>query len=125
MSIHLLYPLMTLGRSPVHHRATQRHTNTHTVTPRDNLETPINLTCMLLDNGWKPENIQTPHSKTPAGNRIWNSCCEATVLTTTTHWNVKQQILNSGILAEIVSLFGQDLNAINLICRYNVKMNKD
>jgi len=36
----------TLDRSPVHHRATQRQTRQiTTLTPRDNLESPINLTC--------------------------------------------------------------------------------
>ena len=36
------------------------------------------------------ENMQTPHRKAPAGNRTWNSCCEATVLTTTPPYTVPQ-----------------------------------
>jgi len=32
-----------------------RNKQPHTLTPRDNLETPINITCMLLDSGRKPE----------------------------------------------------------------------
>jgi len=70
----------TLDRSPVHHRATQRQmTQTTTLTLKDNLESPINLTCMILDGGRKPEyperthaytgrNMQTPHRKVPAGS---------------------------------------------------------
>ena len=58
----------TLHRSPVHHRATQRQTRqttTHmlTLTPKDNLETPINLTCMFLDGG-KPEYPERTHTYT-------------------------------------------------------------
>ena len=69
-------------------RGTQRQTTTHT--PSDDLETPNNLTCMLLDGGRRPEypertrrepgenprthreNMPTPHRKAPAGNRIYS-----------------------------------------------------
>ena len=59
----------TLDRLPVHHRATQRqtrHTTTHTftLTPKDNLETPIDLTCMFLDGGRKPEYPERTHAYT-------------------------------------------------------------
>ena len=56
----------TLDRSPVHHRATQRQKTTHTLTltPRDNSETPINLTCMFLDGGRKPEYPERTHAFT-------------------------------------------------------------
>jgi len=90
-SIHFLYPLnlsvgswgglepipaaigreagYTLDRSSVHHRATQRQTRqttTHmlTLTPKDNSETPINLTCMFLDGGRKPEYPERTHAYT-------------------------------------------------------------
>ena len=55
-----------------------RHATTHAhSTPGANLETPINLTCISLDCGWKPEylernrtcmveNMRTPHRKAPA-----------------------------------------------------------
>ena len=53
----------TLDRSPVHHRDTQPHTLT--LTPKDNfLETPINLTCMFLDSGRKPEYPERTHAYT-------------------------------------------------------------
>ena len=50
----------SLDRSPIHHRVTQRRTrqtttHTLTLTPKDNLETPINLTCMYLVGGRKLE----------------------------------------------------------------------
>jgi len=32
-----------------------------TLTPKDNLETPVNLTCMFLDGGRKPENPERTH----------------------------------------------------------------
>jgi len=57
----------TLDRSPVHHRTTQRQTTTHTLTltPKDNfLESPINLTCMFLDGGGKPEYPERTHAYT-------------------------------------------------------------
>jgi len=55
-----------MDRSPVHHRATQRQTHTHTLTltARDNLQTPINLTCMFLDSGRKPEYPERTHAYT-------------------------------------------------------------
>ena len=55
---------VTLDRSLVHHRATQRQTTTDTLTPKDNLESPVNLTCMLLDSGRKPENPERTHAYT-------------------------------------------------------------
>ena len=46
-----------------------RDTQPCTLTPKDNLETPINLSCMLLDGGRKPEYPgRTPHRKAPAGD---------------------------------------------------------
>ncbi|KAK3562440.1 hypothetical protein QTP86_034083 [Hemibagrus guttatus] len=45
----------TLDRVPTHHRA---HTHSHSLTKShtmDNLEMPINLQCMSLDRGRKPE----------------------------------------------------------------------
>ena len=36
-------------------RDKQPHTLTLTLTPKDNLESPINMTCMFLDGGRKPE----------------------------------------------------------------------
>jgi len=50
-------------RSPVHHRATQRQI-TITITPRDNLESPINLTFMFLEGGRKPEYLERTHAYT-------------------------------------------------------------
>lgn len=41
-----------LDRSPVHHR-TERHM--HTLTARVNLLIPVNITCMALDCGGKPD----------------------------------------------------------------------
>ena len=32
-----------------------------TLTPKDNLESPINLTCMFLDGGRKLEYTENPH----------------------------------------------------------------
>ena len=56
----------TLDRSPVHRRATQRQTSTHThtLTPMGNLEEPIHLTCMSLECGRKPENLEKTHIST-------------------------------------------------------------
>ena len=63
----------TLNRSPVPHK----QPSTLTLTPRVNVESQMNLTCMFLDGGRKPEypeiprihgeNMQTPHRKAPAG----------------------------------------------------------
>ena len=39
-------------------------TNDHTHTPRNNLETSINLTCMFLDGGRKPEYPERTHAYT-------------------------------------------------------------
>ena len=53
----------TLDRSPVHQRATQRQSiqpSTLTLTPRNNLESPINLTCMFLGGGRKLEYHRKP-----------------------------------------------------------------
>jgi len=36
--------------------------STLTLTPRDNLEKPINLTCMFLGGGWKPEYPERTHA---------------------------------------------------------------
>jgi len=52
----------TLDMSPVPHRATQRQTTT--LTPRDNIESPINLTCMFLDSGRKLEYPERTHAYT-------------------------------------------------------------
>ncbi|MEQ2194529.1 hypothetical protein XENOCAPTIV_030490 [Xenoophorus captivus] len=46
---------------PLHCRATQTHTGQtalHTLTHKDNLEKPINLTVMFLDCGRKPEYLE-------------------------------------------------------------------
>jgi len=82
-----------------HHSITGPHRDkwdkqppTLTLTPRVNLETPINLKCMFLDGGRKPEypernhihgkNMQPPHRKGPSWDSNHEpSCCEATVLT--------------------------------------------
>ena len=44
----------------------QGHTITHTLTltPKDNLESPINLTCMFLDGGRKPEYLERTEAYT-------------------------------------------------------------
>jgi len=34
------------------------------LTPKENLESPINLTCMLLDSGRKPEYLERTHAYT-------------------------------------------------------------
>ena len=69
-----------LDRLPVHHRATERQTRRttmhHTLSPMDNLETPINLICMFLEEAGVPrenpcihrEDMQTPHRKAQARN---------------------------------------------------------
>ena len=62
------------------------HTRSHSLL-RTILETPINLTCMFLDCGRKPEYPERTHTYTGKGpSRELNlepSHCEATVLTTT------------------------------------------
>jgi len=72
----------------------KRDKQPHTLTPNDNLETPVNLTACLWtvggsrrtrrEPGENPhihgENMQTPHRKNQPG---FEPCCEATVLTTT------------------------------------------
>ncbi|MED6245553.1 hypothetical protein ATANTOWER_004671 [Ataeniobius toweri] len=80
--IHSLYPLLpyrvagklspavygrdagyTLGRSPVHHRATQdKQPCTHSFTPKGILERPIILTVMSLDYGRKLEYPERTHA---------------------------------------------------------------
>jgi len=52
-----------------------------TFTPRDNLETPINLKCMFLDGGRKPEYPERTHAYMEKGPS-WDlnqepSCCKA------------------------------------------------
>ncbi|MED6245809.1 hypothetical protein ATANTOWER_008532 [Ataeniobius toweri] len=79
----------TLDRSPVHHRATQRHTGQTTrhtpFTPKGNVERPINLTVMFLNCGRKPEYPERIHACTgrtcklhaerpPAGTGPENEC---------------------------------------------------
>ncbi|KAK3563588.1 hypothetical protein QTP86_031457 [Hemibagrus guttatus] len=79
----------TLDRVPTHRRA---HTHSHSHTT-DNLEMPINLPCMSLDWGRKPEYPErTPeawgeHANSTHTWRRWGSNpqpwrCEANVLTT-------------------------------------------
>ena len=63
------------GGLPVHHRATQRQTTT--LTPKDNLESAVNLTCMFLDGGRNPENPRIhgenmSTEKEQGGDRTWN-----------------------------------------------------
>jgi len=58
----------TLDRLPVHHGATQRQPCILALTARVNLEMPINLTCMHLGGGMKPEYPErtcTPHTERP------------------------------------------------------------
>lgn len=50
-----------LDRSPVYRR-TERHM--HTLTARVNFLIPVNLTCMALDCGSKPENLNRIHTDT-------------------------------------------------------------
>ena len=68
--------------SPSQGHTETNETNNHTqltLTPKDNLETPINLTCMLLDGGRKSEYSERTQAytgrtcklhtlQTPAGN---------------------------------------------------------
>ena len=76
-----------LDRSPVHHRPTERQTTVQlTFTPTDNLDSPINLTCMCLDGGRKPEYPERSHTYTGRTCRLHTErtsrelnplCCEA------------------------------------------------
>ena len=111
-SIHFLYPLNPIlelqgasrhwarGRvhpgqvaSPSQGHSQTNETNDHTLTPRDNLETPINPKCLFLEGGRKPEYPERTHTYT--GKHVnstqkglsWESylepfCCEPTLLTT-------------------------------------------
>ena len=56
----------TLDRSTGQHRDKQPHTLT--LTPMDNLESLINLTCTLLDGGMKPEYQERSHPY------MWRKC---------------------------------------------------
>jgi len=52
----------TLDRLPVHHRDKRdKQPSTLTLTPWDNLESPINLTCMFLGGRRKPGQPDTTH----------------------------------------------------------------
>ncbi|MED6274377.1 hypothetical protein CHARACLAT_015792 [Characodon lateralis] len=53
-----------LDRLIAYHRATPRQdkTNNHACTPKGNLERPINLTCIVLDGGRKPEYLERTHT---------------------------------------------------------------
>ena len=65
----------------------------NTLTPRDNLESPVNLTCMFLDGGRKPGYPERTYEYTGRTCRLHTErtsqesdlepCCVATVLTTT------------------------------------------
>ena len=120
-SIHFLYPLNLsvgsrgAGAYPSGHRArggvqpgqvaspsqghtetneTNNHTRSHSLL-RTIIESPINLTCMFLDGGRKPEYPERTHAYTGRtcklhvekgsrwGSNLEPSHCEATVLTTT------------------------------------------
>ena len=50
----------SLNSSLAHHRATQR--KTLTLTPRVNVKTPINITCMFLGRGRKLEYLERTHT---------------------------------------------------------------
>ena len=63
------------------HRDQQPHT--HTLTPRVNSESPINLTCMFLTGGRKPEYPERTHTYTGRTQNHELPYCEVTVLTTT------------------------------------------
>jgi len=93
------YPSGHRARGGVHPgqvaRPSQRHTETnetnnhaHWHCTRDNLESPINLTCMLLDGGRKPEYLERTHAHMGRTCKLQDSNqelsgCEATMLTTT------------------------------------------
>ena len=79
--------LATLGRRSITgpHRD-KRHKQPHTRSLlRTILETPINLTCMFLDGGRKPEYPERTHAYTGRTCRLHTepSRCKVTVLTTT------------------------------------------
>ena len=57
-----LSQLSALDGSPVHYRAAQRRQLR--VTPKDNSESPIRLTCILLDSGRKLKYPERPHAYT-------------------------------------------------------------
>jgi len=88
-SIDGLEPIPSLwARGRVHSSISQGHTETnnhsHTFIPREDLETPINLTCILLDGG----NTWEEHANYTQTGPSWElnlepSSCEATILTTT------------------------------------------
>ncbi|MEQ2285240.1 hypothetical protein AMECASPLE_029784 [Ameca splendens] len=67
-SIHHLYMLVLAGSSRVHLRVTQRHTGQTTVhatlTPKGNLDKPVNLTVMFLGCGRKLEYPERTHECT-------------------------------------------------------------
>ena len=50
------------------HMLTHAHTCSHMLTPKGNLESPVNLTCMFLDGGRKPEYLERSHAYT------WRTC---------------------------------------------------
>ena len=50
--------------SPSQGHTETNETNTLTLAPRDNLESPINITCMFLDGGRKPEYPVRTHTYT-------------------------------------------------------------
>ena len=80
--------------SPTKGHTETNKTNNHTLSLlRTILETPVNLTCMFLDGGRKPENPERTHAytgrtcklhteRTSWGLNLEPSCCESTVLTT-------------------------------------------
>ena len=47
-----------------HRDKRDKQLHTLTFTPKDNLESPINLTCMFLDSGRKPEYPERTHAYT-------------------------------------------------------------
>jgi len=56
-----------------------------TLTARDNLETPVNLTCMFLDDGRKPEYSERTGDYIQAPQPGFEHGTLLTVLTTTPH----------------------------------------
>lgn len=56
-----------LGWAPTHRRS-HTLTETHSVTPYGaDLESPINIYCVVLDSWRKPENLEEAHIKTNTG----------------------------------------------------------